>query len=467
MKKNYPGALETNEALNRMIASGTALAESDQWREMCESIEDPHLKSFTAIMLDEQKKYMDSLDEATYTTNIGSWDKFAFPIIRTVFPNLVANNLVSVQPMQGPTGLVFFMRYIFGSNKGRVVQGTEAFVNIDSSYSSENVPDEILGTGDGTEDQYIVTLGYSPVRPSTVQIMTVASGATLIVTDDGNGNLIGDVNGGGVNTINYLTGDIDVTFSNNVDNGEVVKCTYDYNSEGNENIPEMELQLSSDSVAAEVRKIKTKWSMEAMQRLRAIHGEDGETELTTVLTNEMRAETDRMIIEDLWEMGDTWPIPPVADRFSIVPREGVSTQEHYNSFVAHLNRDAMAMFNLTKRAMPNWIVCGTEVGAIISSITGFDAADPGGTMGILPLGRLRQKWDVYVDPNMNSTYYLMGWKGPSWLEAGYAYMPWIALYTTPTVLLDDFTGRKGFASQAGKKMIEKRYYKRSAIKLTK
>jgi hypothetical protein len=325
------------------------------------------------------------------------------------------------------------------------------------------IDSEALATGDGATALYdSVVLTWTPVKPGTVEITAVSGGVTLTVTDDGNGNLTGDVDGGGDNTINYETGAIDVTFSGNIDNGELINATYSFDSEANEDLAGVDLTLTSSPVTAVTRKLRTRWSIEAEQDLKNLHGLDAQLEQVAGITSELKFEIDREVIRDIKNIANN-----SVTAFSRTPAAGISYTEHKLLFVDKLIAASNEIFNSTQRAVGTWINAGTNVSSLIESLPGFvGTGKPANTRGVYKTGTLNGQWDVWKDPtypgatrnSTNADAFMMGYKGQSMWEVGYIFAPYILAYTTPTVMLDDFLGRKGIASRYGKKSIDGRFF---------
>lgn len=448
--------------LESVQAKGEQLAET-KWKNYVEGLRGTDAP-FTALILENTAKFLGSIDETSRSTNVGNFDRFAFPLIRAVFPNLIAQDLVSVQPMDGPVGLVFFFDLIYGSNKGSITAGTKMFSALTGHpghdhYSGPEIRDEALATGTGAVSNYTGTLAYTPILPGTI----VFKDGTQVVRDK-DGVLIGDVNPGGTNTINYATGAFDVTFAANVASGAAVEVDYDYDNEANSQVPEVDFQLTSSPVVAKINKLRTRYSLEAAQNLKALHGLSAETELVVALAQELRFEIDRNIIKDVNNFAQatavTWPLAPGA---------GLSYTEHKLSFIDILIRASNNIFQLVRRGQPNWMVMGLEVSSVVESLPGFQASDAmQSPNGVIFAGTLANRWRCYKDPyNIDGTAsqknFLVGYKGSTFLDAGYVYSPYIPFYTTPTVVLDDFIARKGMATQWGKKKINGRFYCKGTV----
>lgn len=466
---------ERQAQLALMEQKSAMLAESAQWKPFVEDIKDPMMRNRTAAVLNNTKNWLESLDETTKAISVGDFQKYAFPLVRAIFPELVANSLVSVQPMMGPTSLIFYLDFVYGSTKGNVQKGTKVFDSIglgpnNPSYSSGLIEEEGIGTGAGNVKQYQPTLSYVPIRAGS---LTVTDG-TQIVTDDGNGGLAGD----GAGTINYQTGALDVTFTDNVALGTAVLATYEYDLEGQSNIPEIDLILTSSPVVAKPRKLKSKWSLEAAFNLRSLHGLEAEVELSSAVGAEIRFEIDREIINDLTRVVPAQNFAPVWSKSKYFtdsdpynsPGTGAATTvgltEQYlsitNQFVVGSNK----IFQSTGRAVGQWIVMGLGVADVVETLPGFMATPgvPNGmTKGVYNAGTLNGRWTIFKDPFYPSNEWLMGYKGTTFLEAGFVYAPYIPLYTTPLIVLDDFIGRKGMATQYGKKVVNKLFYSKGRI----
>lgn len=440
----------------QMETIGEALANSPRWRPYVEGL-DGWTRRATAIILENQQNFLQNeLNEVTKILQIGNFDKFAFPMIRAVYPNLIANEIVSVQPMAGPVSLIFYMDYLYGSSKGGITAGTAAFdartgPTGNETYSGDAVSSEVITTS--TDISH--TLAYKPVRPGTVTVnMTVDTDGAVVATDDGNGGFIVSAGTLSSGSINYSTGAIAINMSNNITAATV---TYRYDGEGQDNVPQIDLQLTSAPVMALVRKLRSRWSLEAAQNLNALHGLDAESELVGILAESIKHEIDREVINDLFAFAGagsvTWD--------KTVPA-GISYTEHKLSFTDALIAANNKVFSATKRGQTNFIVAGISVCDVIESLPTFvPIAGSQGTQsntGVLKIGTLSNRWTVYKDPFLTSTKWIQGYKGTSFLDTGYVYSPYIPLYATPTVILDDFVARKGLATQYGKKAVNSKFY---------
>lgn len=473
MAENYDD-MGHSTMLEQVQMVGDRLSESRLWKPFVEDIDNDFQRRATAIVLENTRRFMNGLDETTKAISIGDFQKYAFPLVRAIFPELVANQLVSVQPMMGPVSQVFYLDFVYGSTKGSVTKGQKVFDSLglgpnNPYYSSSLVDQETIGTGSGSTTQFTPNLSYTPIRGGSVSI----SDGVSTVNDDGNGNLVGD----GTGTIDYVSGALDVTFAVAPSNAAVIAATYEYDMEGNSNIPEVDLILTSSPVIARPRKMKARWSLESAFNLRALHGLEAEVELTSAVGANVRFEVDREIILDLTNAVPSQNLAPAwskskifkdSDSYSSATgsADTVGYTEHLLSLVNQFVVAGNKIFGSTGRATGQWIVIGLSVADVVETLPGFvptPGMPNGMTKGVYMAGTLNGRWAIYKDPFYPSNQWLMGYKGSTFLEAGYVYAPYIPLYTTPMIVLDDFIGRKGLATQYGKKMVNPRFYSKGLV----
>jgi hypothetical protein len=354
--------------------------------------------------------------------------------------------------MMGPASIVFYLAFVYGTNKGTSTKGRDIWENPDHQYSSEEISGEVLGTGDTSEVTFAGNLSFLPVRKNTI---TVTDGVETF-TDDGAGTLTGDAAGTG--TIDYVTGAISVTFNAAPAAGANVDAAYEYDMEANTQIPEVDLLLTSSPVIARPRKLRSRWSMEAAANLRTVHGLDAETELSAVLAEELKFEIDREIIDQLDKIASAGSVS-----FSRTPASGISFQDHKQTFVDKMVEAGNLVFAKTRRAQTNWIVMGVDVATLVEALPGFVPSGLTGTMGVVYTGTLQGRWKCFKDPYMTPGSFITGYKGNTFLETGYIYAPYIPLYVTPTITLDDFIVRKGLGTLYGKKVVNSRFYAKGTV----
>lgn len=490
---------------------------AQKWNPLLEGVEDPWNRGVLAILLENQMGHLRSLNEETLSTGVGSFTKYIFPILRRVFPNLIANQIVSVQPMTSAVGGIFTYEYKYGATKGTTTAGDNLIQDFQKYYSSEYIDYEIKVAGaavDGikvlwnnatnaTDRSPFKWLPVSPLNTSKGYLVTffwTSGGLLKSATDNGSGVLAGDATG----AIDYTTGGWTIDTTGNIPDATFpIYSTYYYLSElvasttapavngtlyANTNqvaqIPDINLDITLNTVTAITRKLKARWSAEAVDDLRAFHGLNAETELVAGMANEISLELDREIITDLitgaqfsasysFATGPARPTAANGGQFSEVDSiralltiiESVSAQIHRASL----------------RSPANFLVVSPSVGAMLAQLTSHGdfmvinrALEPqvspsygpmNSNFGVSRLGTLMNKFAVYQDPFLDpssagaAANILVGLKGSSFLDAGYVYAPYIPLQVTPTFLdPDDFTFRKGLRTRYAKKMLRPEYY---------
>lgn len=416
----------------------------------------PDIRGQLSTIYENTHQWIRHMDETTRMLQVGSFEKFVFPVIRAVFANLVAADLVTTQALQAPTGLVFYFDAIYGTQMGNINRGTKMFdarlgPSAHTHFTDEMVEEEEFAGGTGAAN-YIANLSHVPVRSGTVRLAS----ATQQVQDDGNGVLVGDATG----TVDYNSGRVNVTFDAAVANGDTITATYEFNMEatggqyGTEHIPEIDLILTSSPVTARPHKLRARWSLEAQQDLSAYHGINAEVELVAFMANEIAKEINYKIINHLAQIAAGGAI--LWDR---TPPAGVQWLLHkqslYDAFVDGSNQ----IFARTQRRQANWVVASTQVCTIIETLANWKGSGnlPNAAAGIFKAGQLGD-FTVYKDPRMAANRFLMGFKGNSFLDAGYIYAPYLGVQTTPTITLDDFLSRKGMMQRVGTKVVNPNFY---------
>jgi len=440
------------------VGKGLKLARG-KFADYCEGLSE-YQASTCALLMENMSEWFNSFSESTKMTAIGDFEKFAFPIVRALMPNLAAQDLVTIQSMDGPVSLVFYLDFVYGTSKGSVSAGSKLFENPNRYYSSPTIDNEVIGTGDGGTKAYHVFLAHIPIIAGSI---TITDGSQVI-TDDGDGNLIGDITSD-TNTIDYVTGEATFSFTTNVVNLVTIYSTYDYDMEMSDDIPEVDLLLTSAPVTAIARKMRTRWSIEAAYNLQKLHGLVAEVELLAAMTHEVKYEIDGDIVAQLLSVALDGPGTYSLVKFDRTPPTGVSWRDHKESLVDTFIETSAVIYQQSGRGTGNWIVGGIEVTNIIESLTPrfTREANIRYVRGVHKFGTLDATWDVFKDPSFSSKQFLVGYKGPSMLETGYVYAPYLPLYTTDTIVLDDFKARKGLATMAGKKVVNSKFYCKNDI----
>lgn len=430
----------------------------------------PNLLATTAIMLENTQKFMSGMNETTKVVNLGNFVDYGFGVITAVMPALVANEIVSVQPLKGRSGSIFYLDFKYGSNKGAIKAGSSMIspftgAGTDTEYTSQQVSQEQLGTltAGASAVNFEATASFGPIVPGSVKIdggdfTLVDNGSGRIVTSTGTSNLVA----GDGSTIDYTSGAIKLAFSATTDCTLAVEYTFSYgNQDVGGQIPDMNLDLSETTISTVTRSLRSRWLFDASFELQQVHGINADEEIANAMAAEVRHEIDGEIMNDLLAKaaagGTQWTWMKGAPT-------GVSYVDYKDTFVDTLIKMSNSIFADTQRAEGNFIIAGINVSSLIESMGGrFVPSADSLKAGPHVIGTLDGRWKVVKDPFYPADEFVVGYKGTSYLEGGYVYAPFLPLYTTPTVMLDDFVNRKGVRTIYGKKMLNPKFYAKGKL----
>lgn len=473
----------SNMQLNSRLLNEAAELET-RWSKvgLLDGINDRDVRRNTAVLLENQRLIN---EVSTDTSDIAQFKRISIPLVRRIYPQLIANKIVSVQPLLGPTGLVYYLRFRYSSNKGAMrgatLQGgfpsddaasmqqlADGTANLDIYYTSQFIQNETQeNAGGGTSLTY--TFEKTPVLAGTIvgtiydgataiQTFSVSSSSTFTFTDIGSPSP--KVTAG---SINLSTGVMTFTWGSDPGANSVI-ASYEYNMECNQDLPEVNLVIESEDISAKTRKLKAVWSYEAQQDLRSQHNLDAEAELTAVLAQEINLEIDREVLTDLRNNAGT------VAAWDFNTAIGDTIKEKYESLYVKVVEVSNVVHRKTLRGGCNWIVTSPEVASIFETATAGFAPSPSETftssLGIQYVGTVNNRWRLYKDPLFPTGQLMMGYKGDTYMDSGYFYCPYVPLTQTPTVLdPESFCPRKGILTRYGKKLLREgaKFYARLSI----
>ena len=425
-----------------------------------DKIEDSHKRSVTAVLLENQEKFL--RDEQSFqqggsllseqptnygnaagnptgnpatnagfganaTTPVAGFDPVLISLIRRSMPNLVAYDLAGVQPMSGPTGLIFAMRSRYTSRTG-----TEAFYNeADSAFSGQNEGFDLTG-GMANAGVGLGTTVQSGTNPSVLNPTATATSTDYNV---GEGMATGDAE--------------------------------DLGTSG-DNFNQMAFSIEKVTVTAKSRALKAEYSLELAQDLKAIHGLNAEAELANILSTEILAEINREVIRTIYKIAEQGAVSNTATAgvFDLdIDSNGRWSVEKFKGLLFQIERDANAIAQRTRRGKGNIILCSADVASALTMAGVLDYTpalnanlnvdDTGNTFA----GVLQGKYRVYIDPysaNLTSgnaspgnQYYVCGYKGSSPYDAGIFYCPYVPLQMVRAVGENSFQPKIGFKTRYG------------------
>ncbi len=439
----------------------------------------------TAAMLLENQRLIN--EAMTDTGDIAQFKRISIPLVRRIYPQLIANKIVSVQPLLGPTGLVYYLRFRYSSNKGAMRGAASAGYptddatslqqrasgdgNLDSMYSSQFVQNETSSTDAGGDTTSVyAALEHTPVLAGTitgtiydgstaVQTFSVSEAGTFSFSNVGSAPSPAVTSG----TVDIVTGEITLTWDGDPGANNIV-CSYEYNMECNQDLPEVNLVIESEEIAAKTRKLKAVWSFESQQDLRSQHSLDAEAEITAILAQEINLEIDREILTDLRNNAGTVAV------WDFNTALGDTIKEKYESLYVKLAELSAVVHRKTLRGGCNWVVTSPEVASMFETATAGFAPTPSegftSSLGVQYVGTISNRWRLYKDPLFTQGQILAGYKGDSYMDSGYFYCPYVPLTQTPTVLdPESFCPRKGILTRYGKKLLREgaKFYARMNI----
>ena len=394
----------------------------EKWQPVLEhpdlpKIEDAYKRAVTTVILENQEKavredrsFMTEAAPANATgSSVDNWDPVLISLVRRAMPNLIAYDICGVQPMTGPTGLIFAMKSRFGSQAGAEALFNEA----DSDFSARDAAGN-TGSPDGQSGTNPATLNDSP----SAGTYTTGSGMTTTQAET-----LGD---------------------------------------GTDEFAEMAFSIDKVTVTAKSRALKAEYTMELAQDLKAIHGLDAETELANILSSEILAEINREVVRTIYSHAKAGAQvnTTTAGIFDLdTDSNGRWSVEKFKGLLFQLERDANAIGQLTRRGKGNIIICSADVASALQMsgvldyapalATNLNVDDTGNTFA----GVLNGKFKVYVDPyaaNISaSQYYVIGYKGTSPYDSGLFYCPYVPLQMVRAVGQNSFQPKIGFKTRYG------------------
>lgn len=403
-----------------------------------------------------------NLDEATQVTDVAAGIKrHTFDVITGVYPNLIAEELCSIQPILQKQAQIFFLKYVRGSARGKLSKGGVLFGQFETAgyenrnYTAEDIEEEAHEDFASGATKADFSLESVPVIPKSVTI-TIDSDS---ITDDGAGAFSSAKYTG---TIDYATGKVEITAKTALTAAATVTASYSYDlSYAPAQAPEIELQIKDSFITARPRKLRALYAMDAAYDIQMAQGIDISESLLVASANELKHETDGDIIMDIWNK--TVKTALFTDNYN-GSTAGISRRDFCMTFIDTIHAACSSIYQDTKRVRGNWIVCGKKAQDLLT-VVGAPRFIGSGVQSAGPYfaGTIDNQIRVFFDPFLGENDFLVGYKGDSLIDAGYIYAPYLMFYATDLVMLDDFMGRRGFATSYGKRMIEPNLYRKGTI----
>jgi len=389
-------------------------------------VKDSYKRAVTSVILENQERASKEdqafLSEAAPVNSTGSsvanWDPILISLVRRAMPNLIAYDICGVQPMTGPTGLIFAMRSRYSTQSG-----TEAlFDEADSDFSGRNAAGSSV---DGFSSTAQAGTNPSALNDSpSAGTYTTGTGMTTAAAE-----ALGDASGNA--------------------------------------FAEMAFSIEKSTVTAKSRALKAEYTMELAQDLKAIHGLDAETELANILSAEILAEINREVVRTIYinaEKGasaNTGSVNTTTEGIFDLDTDsnGRWSVERFKGLMFQVEREANTIAQRTRRGKGNMIICSSDVASALQMAGVLDYApalnnnlnvdDTGNTFA----GVLNGKYKVYIDPysanQAANQYFVCGYKGTSPYDSGLFYCPYVPLQMVRAVGQDTFQPKIGFKTRYG------------------
>ena len=392
-----------------------------------EAIKDPYKRAVTTLVLENQQQAMrqdaQALNETTESgpTNVAggvnNFDPILISLVRRALPNLIAYDIAGVQPMTGPTGLIFAMRAKYGSQgTPGTTDANEAFFNeANTVYTGQNSSTTAYGFKGNTGTD----TGNDPINSLSANAYTTGVGLSTASAEQ--------------------LGVADGSFK------------------------EMAFSIEKVTVTAQSRALKAEYSLELAQDLKAIHGLDAETELSNILSTEILAEINREVIRTVYATavaGAQWGTTNAGYFDLDTDSNGRWSVERFKGLIFQIEREANTIAKKTRRGKGNVMIVSSDVASAMAMAgvlqytpalqADLQVDDTGNTFAGLLHGRIK----VYIDPyfggySSNQELVTVGYKGSSPYDAGLFYCPYVPLQMVRAVDQYTFQPKIGFKTRYG------------------
>ena len=402
-------------------------------------ISDPYKRAVTTVLLENQEQYLSESAPQNFagsmpdTGGVAKWDPILISLVRRAMPNLIAYDICGVQPMSGPTGLIFALKSRYNSQSGPEALFQEADTKFSAATGGYTGVGYTGGLGGGAE---LAGANNSPaVDPFFGQALTSTGAANY---------------GIGAGTAAYA--------GLSTEQGESLGQG---GSDGQ--FSQMAFSIEKTTVTAKTRALKAEYTMELAQDLKAIHGLDAETELANILSSEILAEINREVVRTIYRnarLGARTGTTQTRGVFDLnVDSNGRWSVEKFKGLLFQIERECNQIAKDTRRGKGNFVICSSDVASALAMAgvldyapalsTNLNVDDTGNTFAGVLNGKLR----VYIDPYSSSSttheFFCVGYKGSSPYDAGMFYCPYVPLQMVRAVGENTFQPKIGFKTRYG------------------
>ena len=389
-------------------------------------IQDNYKKAVTARLLENQEVALQEervqaqgnyISEAAAANNIGagnigSFDPVLISLVRRAMPNLIAYDIAGVQPMSGPTGLIFAMKSKYSTQGGTEALFNEADTDFTGTGTHQAEPTGLGGATDADSDGTIVDTAAADITNTFGTGLATSAAERLGVGESGDGSF-----------------------------------------------GEMAFSIEKSTVTAKSRALKAEYTMELAQDLKAVHGLDAEGELANILSAEILAEINREVVRTILtkaKIGALQTSTAVSGIFDVnTDSDGRWMVERFKGLIMQIERECNVIAKETRRGKGNFIICSSDVASALAAAGMLDYTpalsanlnvdDTGNTFAGVLNGRVK----VYIDPYATIDFVCVGYRGTNPYDAGMFYCPYVPLTMVKAVGENDFQPRMGFKTRYG------------------
>ena len=389
-------------------------------------IQDNYKKAVTARLLENQEVALQEervqaqgnyISEAAAANNIGggsigSFDPVLISLVRRAMPNLIAYDIAGVQPMSGPTGLIFAMKSKYSTQGGTEALFNEADTDFSGTGTHQAEPTGLGGATDADTDGSIADTAAADITNTFGTGLATSAAERLGVGESGDGSF-----------------------------------------------GEMAFSIEKSTVTAKSRALKAEYTMELAQDLKAVHGLDAEGELANILSAEILAEINREVVRTILtkaKIGALQTSTAVSGIFDVnTDSDGRWMVERFKGLIMQIERECNVIAKETRRGKGNFIICSSDVASALAAAGMLDYTpalsanlnvdDTGNTFAGVLNGRVK----VYIDPYATIDFVCVGYRGTNPYDAGMFYCPYVPLTMVKAVGENDFQPRMGFKTRYG------------------
>ena len=420
----------------------------EKWKPILEAKNAPKLdtKTYnsTAVILENEEKWIRESAMDSAASDMAQFTPILVPAVRRIFPQLLAHQIVGVQPLASPTGYAYALRYAYSNTTGNPVDG---LANVDRGMGNPPV----------WASQAVVFAKYEPKKDDVIKDSAGTEIGTVVYAEENKALVRLKDPSKPINVGDYKIGTNTVTVSFVMQNEAGYNLIFKnysgpYDTATGETLGEemktMKTTIERIAVEAKTRKLKAEYTFEFAQDLKAVHGLNAEQELINILEYEVTAEIDRELVSAM-KAGAT--IVPDWKYANSPGDQGRWEMEKFRTLFTKITKEANQIAITTRRGTGNFIIASVNVVTALQNLSGFMYAGVPGDLnfgtGIMKVGTLDGKYTIFADTFATQDYVLVGYKGASQFDTGIIYCPYVPLMMQKVIDPSTFQPKIGFMTR--------------------